>query len=92
MQEAAWTHGVELERRSSKDTVDTLRQWTPLLAPSMFAFTRARQELLRVIAADPVPLRPNRSEPRARKRRPKPFQMLTRPRHEMLVSPSRALK
>jgi hypothetical protein len=92
MLEAAWTHGVELARLSFKGTVDTLRQWTPLLAPTMFAFKRARQELLRVIAADIVPLRPNRSEPRVRKRRPKCYQMLTRPRHEMVVSPSRDLK
>jgi hypothetical protein len=92
MLEAAWTHGVKLERLSFKGTVDTLRQWTPLFAPSMFVFKQARGELLRVIAADPVPLRPNRSEPRARKRRPKCYQMLTRPRHQMVVSPSRALK
>jgi|CXWL01.1.fsa_nt_gi hypothetical protein len=92
MLEAAWTHGVELERLSFKGTVDTLRQWTPLFAPSMFAFKRAREELLRIIAADSVPLRPNRSEPRARKRRPKSYQFLTRPRHQMVVSPSRAKK
>jgi hypothetical protein len=92
MLEAAWTHGVELERLSFKGTVDTLRQWTPLFAPAMFAFKRAREELLRVIAADPVPLRPNRSEPRARKRRPKSYQLLTRPRHEMVISRSHAPK
>jgi hypothetical protein len=92
MLEAAWTHGVALERLSFKGTVDTLRQGTPLFAPTMFAFKRARQELLRVIAADQVPDRPNRSEPRARKRRPKSYQLLTRPRHRMVVSPSRALK
>lgn len=92
MLDAAWVHGVELERLSFKGTVDTLRQWTPLFAPAMFAFRRARQELLRIIAADQVPDRPNRSEPRVRKRRPKSYQMLTRPRHEMVVSPSRALK
>lgn len=92
MLESAWTHHIELGRLSFKGTVDTLRQWTPLFAPSMFAFKRAREELLRVIAADPVPLRPNRSEPRARKRRPKSYQLLTAPRHEMVVSPSRALK
>ena len=63
-----------------------------LFAPSMFAFKSAREELLRVIAADPVPLRPNRSEPRARKRRPKSYQLLTRPRQAMVVSPSRAKK
>jgi hypothetical protein len=92
MLEAAWTHAVALERLSFKGTVDTLRQWTPLFAPTMFAFKRAREELLRIIAADQVPYRPNRSEPRVRKRRPKPYQMLTRPRHLMTVSPSRAIK
>ena len=92
MLEAAWTHGVELERLSFKGTVDTLRQWTPLFAPTMFVFKQARAELLRVIAADQVPLRPNRSEPRARKRRPKNYQLLTKPRRSMIVSHSRALK
>jgi len=92
MLEAAWTHGVDLPRLSFKGTVDTLRQWTPLFAPQMFAFRRARQELLRIIAADQVPDRPDRAEPRARKRRPKTYQLLTKPRHQMVVSPSRALK
>ena len=92
MLEAAWTHGVELARLSFKGTVDTLRQWTPLFAPQMFAFRRARQELLRIIAADQVPDRPDRVEPRARKRRPKSYQLLTKPRHQMVVSPSRANK
>jgi hypothetical protein len=90
MLEAAWTHSVALERLSFKGTVDTLRQWTPLMAPTLFAFKRAREELLRVIATDQVPNRPNRSEPRARKRRPKSYQLLTQPRHKMVVSPSRA--
>jgi len=92
MLEAAWTHDVSLERLSFKGTVDTLRQWTPLFAPRMFAFNRARQELLRIIAADQVPDRPDRVEPRACKRRPKCYQLLTKPRREMVVSPSRSLK
>lgn len=92
MLEAAWTHSVALERLSFKGTVDTLRQWTPLMAPTMFAFKHARQELLRIIAADQVPNRPNRSEPRARKRRSKSYQLLTLPRHKMVVSPSRSQK
>lgn len=92
MLEAAWTHSAALERLSFKGTVDTLRQWTPLLAPAMFAFKRAREELLRVIAADIVPLRPNRSEPRAKKRRAKNYQLLTKPRAQMVVSASRAQK
>jgi len=51
---------------------------------------RTDTELLRIIAADHVPERPNRSEPRVKKRRPKSYQLLTRPRHQMVVSPSRA--
>ena len=92
MLEAAWTHGVELTRLSFKGTVDTLRQWTPLLAPTLFDHHHVRAELLRIIAADQVLERPERSEPRARKRRPKSYQLLTRPRHQMVVSPSRAQK
>ena len=89
---AAKVHGGPVDRLSFKGTVDTLRQWTPLLAPALFVSRVARKELLRVIAADLLPHRPDRVEPRARKRRPKPYQMLTRPRHEMIVSPSRSLK
>lgn len=92
MLEAAWTHDVALERLSFKGTVDTLRQWTPLMSPTMFAFKHARLELLRIIAADQVPDRPNRSEPRARKRRPKPYQWLSRPRKRFSVSKSRLQK
>lgn len=41
------------------------------------------EELLAVIERDLVPQRPNRSEPRARKRRPKNYHLLTRPRRQM---------
>lgn len=39
-------------------------------------------KLLDLLAEEIVPLRPNRHEPRARKRRPKNYQLLTKPRHE----------
>ncbi len=48
--------------------------------------------LLARVAADQVPLRPSRSEPRARKRRQKDYQFLNRPRHLMCVSDSRRLR
>lgn len=38
---------------------------------------------------DPLPVRPDRSEPRAVKRRPKNFQLLTKPRAQMVVERSR---
>lgn len=92
MLEAAYAHRVPVDRLSFKGTVDTLRQWTPLLAPALFVSRLARRELLRVIAADLLLLRPRRSEPRAVKRRPKVYQLLTQPRPLMRVSPSRNLK
>jgi len=39
------------------------------------------RRLLEILALDLVPLRPGRFEPRAVKRRPKPFQRLMKPRH-----------
>jgi hypothetical protein len=45
--------------------------------------------LLWVIAVDQVPLRSNRQEPRALKRRPKPYQLLNKPRHQMKDTPHR---
>jgi hypothetical protein len=92
MLEAAWTHHGELARLSFKGPVATLRQWSPLFAPRMFEFKRARQELLRIIAADQILARPDRREPRARKRRAKSYQLLTAPRALMKISASRALK
>jgi len=89
---AAKAHRVAVDRLSFKGTVDTLRQWTPLLAPALFVSRIARKELLRIIAADRLLDRPNRSEPRACKRRPKVYQLLTKPRHQMVVSASRNQK
>ena len=39
--------------------------------------------LLKVIAHKAVPDRPARSEPRVRKRRPKIYSLMTKPRHEL---------
>ncbi len=50
------------------------------------------ESILLAVAADPVPHRPDRSEPRAVKRRPKVYQLLTQPRRQMVVSASRVLK
>ena len=41
------------------------------------------------VAGDPLPVRPDRSEPRAVKRRPKNFRLLTKPRRQMIVERSR---
>jgi len=81
--EAAQTHDVPRERISFKGTVDALRSFLPELlhARSLRAIHRLRRRLLEILALDLVPLRPDRSEPRAVKRRPKPYPLLTKPRH-----------
>jgi hypothetical protein len=88
MQQAADRHGVELGRISFKGTLDTVRHF----APAVHAARRnPRQQealieqMLAIIASDPVPQRPGRAEPRARKRRAKNYHLLTKPRHQMRV-------
>lgn len=85
MQRSAHLHHVPLTRISFKGTLDTFRQWSAVIAA---AGTQPRkqdaliEEMFTLIALDLVPLRPDRSEPRAKKRRAKNYQLLTKPRHE----------
>lgn len=85
MQRAAHLHHVALDRLSFKGALDTTRHF----AAAIHAASRSvRQQdeliaqMLAAMASDPVPSRPGRSEPRARKRRPKNYQLLTKPRHQ----------
>ena len=92
MQHAAALYDVPFERISFKGTSDSLRQWAD--AFNIHAGKPRKQyqmleALLAIIAEDALPYRPNRSEPRAKKRRPKAYQLMTKPRHEMVVSDSR---
>lgn len=82
MAEAATTHQVPRLRLSFKGTVDTIRSFHPamLRAGSKNIRDRLRTRLLAILAADKLPLRPGRSEPRAVKKRPKPYPRLTQPR------------
>jgi hypothetical protein len=90
--EAALAHDVPIERLSFKGALDALQAWTERALRSRRHRGLARSTLLARIAADQVPLRPGRNEPRARKRRPKNYQLLTRPRRLMRVSDSRRLR
>ncbi len=92
MMEAAKEQGVRVRRISFKGSVQALRQWEPHLNQAKIS----RQErhhligrLYESIAGNSVPERPGRSEPRAVKRRPKPYQLLTAPRQEMKEIPHR---
>ena len=85
MADAAETHHVAIERLSFKGSVDSMRQFAAAIAQ---ARSRKKKDqliarLLELIARDQVPERPGRREPRAVKRRPKPYQKLNRPRHLM---------
>jgi hypothetical protein len=85
MQRAAHGHDVPLGRISFKGSVDALRHASAVIAAASEEPKKQEaliEALLATIAGDPVPERPGRSEPRAKKRRPKNYQLLTRPRGE----------
>jgi hypothetical protein len=92
MGQAAVSNDVPLDRMSFKGTVDAVRQFSMAIAQarSKKAQKRVIVQLLEVIARDQVPYRPDRIEPRAVKRRPKPYDRLTRPRHIMKEIPHRS--
>jgi len=83
MAEAALTHELPRQRISFKGAVDSLRSFTPIMLRTNSKPSRARlhSRLLEILAADALPVRPGRSEPRAVKKRPKPYPLLTKPRH-----------
>ena len=92
MQRSAHLHRVPLERISFKGSLDTVRHWAAVIAAA--GATPRKQDalieqMLTAIARDPLPQRPSRSEPRAKKRRPRNYQLLTRPRDQMGNLPRR---
>lgn len=94
MNRAAKTHGASLDRISFKGTLATVRQWAPVMAGAEQEgkYERTFSAMLRCIAKDLVPLRPDRTEPRALKRRPKNYQRLTKPRNQFTETPHRGNK
>lgn len=69
---------------SFKQSLNTIRQWTPAMVEAKTeGWHREMLELLyHYLAASLKPKRPNRTEPRAVKRRPKNYQRLTKPRKD----------
>jgi hypothetical protein len=80
--QAVARHQVDLERVSFKGSVDALRQYSDAIAKARNQKMRRQlwEDLLLNLARDLVRHRPNRSEPRATKRRPKPYPLLNQPR------------
>ncbi len=78
---------------SFKASLQALRQWEPLFNRIDMNDQERRRltaSLTQAIAANVVTLRPGRREPRCVKRRPKPYALLTAPRHEMIEIPHRS--
>ena len=86
MAEAVARHPVDLERMSFKGCVDALRQYSDALAKARSQKMRRQlwEDLLLNLARDLVRYRPNRIEPRAVKRRPKPYPLLNKPRRRFV--------
>jgi len=92
MIDAALAYGASPERISFKGTVSTIRQWAPALASPTLTPSRRldlHALMLYYIAKDTIPHRPGRAEPRARKRRPKNYQLLNKPRGKFREIPHR---
>jgi hypothetical protein len=84
MWQAAALHGVDAQRLSVAGTQQRLNAMLPYLEICHSQHQRhcLAMRLLGLIAADIVPNRPNRIEPRAVKRRPKNYRRLTCPRSQ----------
>ena len=87
MAQAAATHGLEPRSISFKGAMQTLEAFQPLLefraAQDPAQRLRLYQDLLQAIATHRVADRPDRFEPRAKKRRRNHYNWLTKPRAEI---------
>jgi hypothetical protein len=85
MAQAAGRHGIEPRSISFKGAAQTLEAFQPVIAlrDEDAALRRVvYEQLLEAIADHRVRDRPDRYEPRRRKRRPKPYDLLMQPRNE----------
>jgi len=94
MLQAAIHANTDLQRLSFKGTMDILEHWKCGMHSRENPDQRRAHwfRMLDLIVEDKNPERPGRSEPRAKKRRPKKYQLLNKPRHLMVTSPSRRQK
>lgn len=91
MAQAAAQHDVPLERISFKGSLDSVRQFSRAMAQARSKKKREQlwTELLRTLAADLVPERPGRREPRAIKRKKNRYPRLIGPRRKFRDHPKR---
>ncbi|MBE9571894.1 MAG: IS4/IS5 family transposase, partial [Proteobacteria bacterium] len=92
MYEAAEEAGIDVRIVSFKGSLQALRNWEPHLNQAKVSKAerfRLISDLYDAITNTPIKQRPGRSEPRCVKRRPKNYQRMTTPRHEMMEVPHR---
>ena len=91
MAQAATAHSVVVERISFKGCLDALRHFAQAMAgaPSKKKRRELWAELLHILAADLVPERPGRREPRAVKRKKNKYPRLNAPRRKFRDHPKR---
>jgi hypothetical protein len=94
MAQAAVEHAVPLERISFKGTLDALRQFTQAISQARTKKKRSElwAKLLKTLADDLVPDRPERREPRAVKRVKNKYPRLSRPRLLFKDRPKRSVR
>lgn len=82
MAQAARQHQVDLIRISFKGSIDALLCFSSAIAQTRQRWRqrRLRDKLFEILAADLLPLRPGRREPRVVKRRPKDYPLMHLPR------------
>jgi hypothetical protein len=92
MYEAAEEADLEVRVVSFKGSLQALRNWEPHFNQAKISTAerfRLTSDLYDAMTNTPIRQRPGRSEPRCIKRRPKNYQLLTSPRHEMREIPHR---
>ncbi len=75
----------EIDRISFADTLQQLTQWMDMFLSAGKSVRRMLIDFYYHLAQKIVPERPGRNEPRAKKRRPKNFRLMTLPRGEMII-------
>lgn len=92
MSEAAKEADLTSRKISFKGSLQALRNWEPHLNQAKVSRAerlRLMSDLYEAITDTPIRQRPGRTEPRCRKRRPKNYELMTVPRHEMKEIPHR---
>lgn len=93
MYEAAEEANIAVRVVSFKGSLQALRSWAPHLNQMNISNAerfRIVSNLYEAMTNTPIRQRPGRNEPRCVKRRPKNYQRMTSPRHEMIVAPHRS--